>query len=187
LRAVTLFGLQAGYWYAFIIYWLLLAGITLYLVDLKNIFKLYRNPVKSPIGWILAAFLPAVATFFVSFLPSFFQLTFPLMLLTIFSAMFNGFLEELFWRGLTIDSEVLNRKLVAVASCTGFFLWHFSLAYLPGIEFEGGPIALLGGALLMGILWQLVSLKTNSLVYNTIAHILVNIFAFSTLILQNWM
>ncbi|NOU18438.1 MAG: CPBP family intramembrane metalloprotease [Bacteroidales bacterium] len=179
-------GLQSGYWVSSIIYWIIISSFTLYYLGFQGILELYKvNKSKTQL-WGLIAFIPVIGTFFVSFIPSFPQLRVSLMILTISTGIINGTCEELFWRGLTLKTEFKNKYIVIVASTIGFGLWHLTLATISGLKFQGGIGALVGGAFFMGILWQFVATKTNNIFLVTLAHILVNIFAFSTLILENW-
>lgn len=67
-----------------------------------------------------------------------------------------------------------------------FTAWHIALALLPGIHYEGGAGALIGGAGFLGLLWGLAVWRTRDLRSVTIAHVLTNTFAFSGLVLANW-
>lgn len=179
-------GLQLGYWVSSIIYWMIIFSFSLYYLGFRGIINLYMANKSRTQLWGLIAFIPVFGTFFVSFIPSFPQLRTSLMILTISTGIINGTCEELFWRGLTLKTEFKNKYVVIIASVIGFGLWHLTLATISGLKFQGGIGALVGGALFMGILWQFVATKTNNIFFVTLAHILVNIFAFSTLILDNW-
>jgi len=179
-------GLQLGYWLSTMIYWIIISSFALYYLGFHGIFDLYKINKSKIQLWGLIAFIPVIGTFFISFIPSFPQLRTSLMILTISTGIINGTCEELFWRGLTLKTEYRNKYVVIIASCFGFGLWHLTLATINGLKFQGGIGALVGGAFFMGILWQFVATKTNNIFLITLAHILVNIFAFSTLILDNW-
>jgi len=179
-------GLQLGYWVSTLVYWLIISSFTLYYLGFRGVFNLYRIDKSGAQLWGLIAFIPVIATFFVSFVSSFPQLKTSFMVLTIITGIINGTCEELFWRGLTLKTEFKSKYAVIIASIIGFSLWHLTLAMTAGLKYQGGFMALIGGAFFMGILWQFVAIKTKNIFFITIAHILVNIFAFSTLILENW-
>lgn len=179
-------GVRSGYWLSMSIYWVIIIAFTLYFLGFRGIRKLYQPDKSAPQIWGWLAFIPVIATFFVSFLPSFFHLKMSLMILTISTGVINGTCEELFWRGLTLTTENKYKSLVIAASLIGFGFWHFTLARIDGLKYQGGIGALIGGAIFMGILWQFVTTKTKNILYSTVAHILVNIFAFSAMILANW-
>ena len=177
---------RLGYWIGNSIYWLIITAFSIYYFGPGNIARRYRTDKSKANWWSLAAFIPVVATFFIAFIPSFPKLTVSLMILTIFSGIINGTCEELFWRGLTLQTAFKRKHIVIVFSLLGFGMWHLTLATVPGISYQGGVPALVGGAVFMGIIWQFVVLKTNNILHVTVAHVLTNIFAFSTLILENW-
>jgi membrane protease YdiL (CAAX protease family) len=180
------FGLQIGYWISSGFYWIIILSFSIYFIGFKELFELYRFKKSQLQLWGLLAYIPVIGTLFVSFIPSFPKLKQSLIALTIITGIINGTSEELFWRGLTLRTEIKNKNLVYLSSMIGFGLWHFTLAMINGLKIQGGIGALVGGAFFMGILWQFVAIKTNNIFHVTLAHILVNIFAFSTLILDNW-
>ena len=86
----------------------------------------------------------------------------------------NGFSEEFFWRGayLAEGRGVLWFQTLGVVL---FGLWHIPIAFAPGITYEGGPVALLSGALALGVFWSVIANKTGSTGWNTVSHIMTNI------------
>jgi hypothetical protein len=122
---------------------------------------------------------------FIAFLPSIPGLTVAMWGLLCLSALCNGVLEEAFWRGVFV-SQFDDIWRAYVLPCTFFVLWHVTLAAMPGMHYHGGGTALIGGAAVFGIVWGFVSWRQRSIFITTIAHVLVNFFAFSGLILENW-
>jgi len=179
-------GFQKGYWLTFGIYWILLVSFTFFYLGTKKVKSLYKPDKTKKQLWNVLAFIPVVAVFFVSFVHSAPLLKTPFLLLAIAMGTLNGICEELFWRGLTVKNQGEHKTLVVIFSLCGFGLWHFTLSTIEGINYQGGILSLVGGAVAMGIIWQIVVTKTNNILYATLAHILVNVFAFSTLILENW-
>jgi len=158
-------GLQLGYWVSTIIYWIIISSFSLYYFGFQRISNLYKFNRSRTQLWGLIAFIPVIATFFVSFIPSFHQLRASLMILTISTGIINGTCEELFWRGLTLKTEFKNKYIVIFASSIGFGLWHLTLATITGLRYQGGIGALVGGAFFMGIIWQFVATKTNNIFF----------------------
>ena len=72
-----------------------------------------------------------------------------------------------------------------VVSSVLFGMWHISLWYLKGITYHGGFAALVGGAFAMGLLWSYSARKLKNITLCIYAHILVNIFAFTGLFVDN--
>lgn len=130
--------------------------------------------------------IPVFATFFVAFLPTIEHFTNKLFFITLIYALLNGFLEEMFWR-FTYNKMFGNNILLAFVIPTIIFsCWHFALLFAKGISYHGGAMALVGGACFMGILWGITMYKTKNVKIIILAHIVVNFFAFSQLIYQNW-
>jgi membrane protease YdiL (CAAX protease family) len=179
-------GAIKGFWIALIIYWLLILSLAVGFIGISGIIQLYKLKKSKSLLWGLLAFIPVIGTFFVSFLPSFHHLNNQFVILVLTAGFLNGICEELFWRGMTLGTEIRNRSVVILASLLGFGACHIPLALVKGLHYQGGVLALIGGAVVMGILWQFVAIRTKSIVFVTIAHILVNVFAFSTLVLHNW-
>ena len=61
---------------------------------------------------------------------------------------------------------------------------HFAFLRL-GLDYQGGALALVGGAAVMGALWTVVAVKTESVRPSIVAHQLVNTLAFSSLFTNN--
>ena len=53
------------------------------------------------------------------------------------------------------------------------------------MNYQGGFIALVGGAYIMGMLWCFISRKVQNIKYCIMAHVFVNFFAFTGLFVQN--
>jgi membrane protease YdiL (CAAX protease family) len=100
-------------------------------------------------------------------------------------SIFNGSIEEVYWRGLYIKIFKENRYLILIVSPLLFALMHGSFLAIKGVTYQGGIFALIGGALFMGVLWSYVSLKLESLRYGIAGHILVNVLAFTGLFAEN--
>lgn len=179
-----LFGKTVGYIVPYGIYLLcLLIGIILFG---KNHNKIIKQAYKCNLSYYILAFIPAIATFFVAFVPTFKHLTIEVFIITLIYAILNGTLEELFWR-LTYNKVFKKNLIFAYIIPTIIFsCWHFALLGAVGITYEGGALALVGGASIMGLIWGLVMYRTQNIHIVIMAHILTNFFAFSQLIYQNW-
>ncbi len=132
-----------------------------------------------------AAFLPVIGVFFVSFVPNAAQLTPDAILLLILMAGINGAIEELYWRGMYIYEFNNNWRGNLIISPLLFGAYHISLWFIKGMTYQGGFFALVGGAFVMGLLWAGVAWKTGNIRACTFAHILVNLFAFTGLFVEN--
>lgn len=179
------YGKTIGYFIPYGIYlMILLIGIVLF----KGKEKKESSDNISSYGGIFYAlsFVPVIATFFVAFLPTLPHITFKLLLILIPYAIINGTLEELFWR-FTFNRQFSNDILCAyIVPSIIFTCWHFALACAQGVSYNGGTLALVGGAGVMGAIWGLTMLKTKNVKVIICAHVIVNFFAFSQLLYENW-
>jgi len=182
-------GSKGGYVVGFLLYWTyslltvcLVAGFNW--AYIKNmVSNSYNNKYANIFNVI--AFLPVVGVFFVAFLPNVAKLTLATSALLAFMAIFNGTIEEIYWRGLyTVEYKNDGR--------VGFFIpvflfgaWHFSLWFARGLTYQGGAIALIGGASFMGLLWAWVTRSVGNIRACVLAHVLVNLFAFTGLFVEN--
>jgi membrane protease YdiL (CAAX protease family) len=144
-----------------------------------------RHSSKSA-TWIgLAAFIPAFGVFFVSFLPNAAKLTLSTGALLLVMVLLNGFIEELYWRGLYLVEFPDNSRIGFLFSWLLFGAWHISLWFSKGILYKDGFAALVGGAYGLGLLWTWVARSNGNLRTVVPAHILVNLFAFTALFIDN--
>ena len=96
-------------------------------------------------------------------------------------AVINAPLEEAAWRGAYITTFSDRPVLGYVLSSALFALWHVPLALVAGVEFPGGPMALIGGAAGLGLFWGAIAWATRRIGWVAIAHTITNIFAFAGL------
>jgi len=172
----------AGYWvYCLVIGGLVSGG------DMTAIKSLWRNQNSGKYTtWIsLAAFIPVLGLFFVSFLPNAAQLTLSTGILLVVVALLNGFIEELYWRGLYLLEYPDNSHIGFIFSWLLFGAWHISLWFAKGVIYKDGFLALVGGAYGLGLLWTWVARSNGNLKSVVPAHILVNLFAFTALFVDN--
>lgn len=97
----------------------------------------------------------------------------------------NGPLEEIAWRGGFMTRFANRPRLGFWLGWLLFTLWHVPLALSHGIVFEGGWMALLGGAAALGLFWNWIAWRTGSVFWTSIAHALTNIMAFWVLFNAN--
>jgi len=136
--------------------------------------------------WIgFAAFIPALGVFFVSFLPNVARLTISTGILLLVMAVLNGSIEEFYWRGLYLLEYRDNARIGFFLSTLLFGAWHFSVWSARGMVYKDGMLALIGGAYVMGLLWAWVARAQGNIRAVVSAHVLVNLFAFTSLFLDN--
>ncbi len=136
--------------------------------------------------WIgLAAFLPALGVFFVSFLPNVAKLTLSAGVLLVGMVLLNGFIEELYWRGLYLLEYPDDPRIGFLLAWILFGAWHVSLWFARGMIYKDGFLALVGGAYGLGLIWTWVARSNRNLRTVIPAHILANLFAFTALFVDN--
>ncbi len=178
------YGKTVGYFLPYAIYlMILLCGSTIF--TKKKCENSSHTSNNKHIYYVLA-FVPAIATFLVAFLPTVNYIKFDLLLVLLIYSVLNGFLEELFWR-FTFNRRFENDIVGACIIPTVIFsCWHFALLFATGVSYHGGAFALVGGATVMGAIWGIVMFKTKNIKVVISAHVLTNFFAFSQLLYQNW-
>jgi membrane protease YdiL (CAAX protease family) len=184
-----LLGPKGGYIAGFLGYWAYCL-ITAWLVSgsdlgyFKAIWNRQRN--RKYAAWIgLAAFIPAFGVFFVSFLPNVAKLSLSAAALLIAMASLNGFIEELYWRGLYLLEYPNDARIGFILSWLLFGAWHISLWFARGIIYKDGFLALVGGSYGLGLIWTWVARSNGNLRAVVPAHILANLFAFTALFVDN--
>jgi hypothetical protein len=178
----------AAFVFAMLAYWAYLAIVTTVVVikdrSLAKRLRALLGPSRAPLFGALA-FVPIGGAFFVAFLPIVGALKATTLLVAAAIGVVNGALEEVYWRGVTLASvEGRGKWIRYVAAATLFTIFHFAFLQL-GLDYQGGALALVGGAGVMGALWTLVAVKTESVRPSIVAHQLVNTLAFSSLFTNN--
>jgi uncharacterized protein len=172
----------AGYW----VYCLVIVGLVSggKLETLKTLWNTQNN--GKYIKWIsLLAFVPVFGVFFVSFLPNVAQLSLSTGVLLIIVVALNGSIEELYWRGLYLLEYPENSRIGFLFSWLLFGAWHVSLWFARGMIYKEGFLALVGGAYMLGLIWTWVARSNGNLKAVIPSHILVNLFAFTALFVDN--
>ena len=182
-------GPKGGYILGFLGYWAycLITALLVCGSDLEYFKAMWdRQRHHKYATWIaLAAFLPAVGVFFVSFLPNVAKLSLSTGLLLIVMVSLNGFIEELYWRGLYLLEYPDDTRIGFILSWLLFGAWHISLWFSRGIVYKDGFLALVGGAYMLGLIWTWVARSNGNLRAVVPAHILANLFAFTALFVDN--
>lgn len=127
--------------------------------------------------------IPAVGTLFVAFIPSISAFTPFTFLILLIVAVCDGLAEELFWRGTFIAAYKTDKIRTFVYPALFFGIWHLSLTSVRVIQYHG----CVGGAFMLGAIWGWVAYKQQSIFMTTLSDVLVNFFAFSELIADNWL
>lgn len=178
------YGKAVGYFLPYGIY------LTILLLGVVLFNKRGNEPTKIRSSYkymyYILSFIPILATFYVAFLPTLPNIKLDLLVLLLVYALLNGTLEELFWRGTfgkMFDNDI---KCAYIIPTIIFTCWHFALLFANGVVYHGSMLALVGGAGVMGAIWGLTMFKTKNIKIVLCAHVVVNFFAFSQLLYENW-
>ncbi len=180
------FGPQKGYLAGFVVYWSYCFAFVLILSKNGELLERLRFKINSKraLLYSVLTFIPIGGAIYVNFLPYVHLITLQISLLVIVTSIVNGVVEELYWRGLYLV-EFQSKAFVGLWLATFLFgLWHVALYTIGEISY-GGFFALVFGSTFMGLLWAFCSRKLQSIACSVIAHVLVNVFAFTGLYIQN--
>ena len=185
--STKLFGAQQGYLAGFIVYWSYCIAFIIILSKnnnkLRELLKLKANS-KQALLYSALCFIPIFGAIFVNFLPYTHLITLQIGLLVLVTSLVNGVVEELYWRGLYLV-EFKEKAIVGLWLTTFLFgAWHIALYTISEISY-GGFAPLVLGAAFMGLLWGFCSRQLESIASPMLAHVLVNIFAFTGLYIEN--
>lgn len=180
-------GAQSGFMASLVLYWL---GFCLPVIAIHVWPRRSERLFSERLAWrhwfvpmVLLVQVGLVAL--VAFVPNTALLTTHGAMLAALIAIVNAPLEETAWRGgfMTVFADRPR---------TGFWLgwllftaWHAPLLLAHGMVFDGGWIALVGGASVLGLLWSAIAWRTGSVFWVILAHGLTNVLTFWVLFEQN--
>jgi membrane protease YdiL (CAAX protease family) len=165
----------------FVIYWGLLFIIVIMFAGVSCI----KNWLQKPVGKISFFILSVVVGFipFSIFITNLHIITLPLLLLSIPFVLLNPFFEQLYWRGFILDYTFSSKVLSSIYSSILFILNHL---FVCGVFSYGNRnIFLVGSLAVMSTVWCIVRIKTKSLWWCIISHILVDIFNLVVFVMLN--
>lgn len=178
---------RAGYLFSMTAYWLMFCLPVIGLHALPgNDGRLFSEKLPWRDWWLIPLLLVQVGVVAIAnFVPNTAILTSGSMYLAMLIAAINGPLEEMAWRGGFLGTFRDRPRLGFWLGWALFTAWHIPLALSVGVVFDGGALALIGGAAGLGLLWSWVAWRTGSVFYASIAHGLTNLFAFWVLFSRN--
>lgn len=178
---------RAGYLFSMTAYWMMFCLPVIGLHALPgNDGRLFSEKLPWRDWWLIPLLLVQVGVVAVAnFVPNTAILTSGSMYLAMLIAAINGPLEEMAWRGGFLGTFRDRPRLGFWLGWALFTAWHIPLALSVGVVFDGGALALIGGAAGLGLLWSWVAWRTGSVFYASIAHGLTNLFAFWVLFSRN--
>ena len=164
-----------GGWYAGLaVYWLLWGLLfPVLLLGKQAMLDLFRPPTAGLPAVLLAA-VPVLFAAIGRFLPGMrYEKSARWALLALLgTAVANGVLEELLWRGTSLALFPDNMLLGVLWPSLGFGLWH----YAPGsVSSKGRVVGLMVGAALLGLFLSFLVRQTGSLWWAILSHTLAGI------------
>lgn len=168
------------------IYWLGCWLVTLLDGPLRSRLALFRSTASRRPGEIAVTWVPAIAVGVIAFLPAASALSPTIVVAAAVVAVINAITEETLWRGAFIMRFPDNFRLGVLLPLVPFASWHLALALIPIDYGPGGPVALVGGAGVLGLLWGWVVWRTRNLRSVVLAHAVTNFFGFAAVGASNW-
>ena len=133
--------------------------------------ELFRHKKFNKPLWLVFIF-PIVMTFIGRFVMSYDQADLWGRILLFFMAFANGIMEEVLWRGVFITLFPGNIKWSVIWPTIWFALWHLA----PGsISISFSPWVLMAGAAVFGACWGWLAMKSKSIRWSAISHILTGL------------
>ena len=185
--ALTAWHPQHGYLFALTFYWLFfcLPVIGWHALEGSD-GRLFTEKLRWRDWWIIPLLLVQVSIVaLANFVPNTPILTQGSMYLALLIAAINGPLEEMARRGGFLGTFRDKPRLGFWLGWALFTAWHIPLALSHDIVFDGGALALVGGASALGLFWAWIAWRTGSVFYVSLAHMLTNVFAFWVLFARN--
>lgn len=178
---------QYGYLFALTFYWLFFCMPVIGWHALPgDDGRLFSEKLPWRDWWLLPLLLVQVGVMvLLAFAPNTALFTSGGMWMALLFAAINGPLEEIAWRGGFLGTFRDRPRLGFWLGWALFTAWHIPLALSSGIVFDGGIVALVGGAAGLGLFWNWIAWRTGSVFYVSMAHTLTNILAFWVLFDRN--
>ncbi|MTI67647.1 MAG: CPBP family intramembrane metalloprotease [Firmicutes bacterium] len=96
----------------------------------------------------------------------------------------NPLFEEVYWRGVLLNTLPFRKKWIAIFYSTLLFVLSHKLIWgVFSIGYNSLLVTLM--FIIMGIVWSIIYLKTKSLWYCYISHVLIDLFSLSVFMLLN--
>jgi membrane protease YdiL (CAAX protease family) len=186
--AVSLAGEQLGHLTGFMFYWVL-GGIVLPITLVGRdgygaLFAARPTRYSIPLIAMLVLLAAPIVFGFLFVFPSLFPLDSTLVLVGIAGyAMVNGTLEEVFWRGVFARRFPANAWLGVIYPGVMFGLWQL----VPWMVFPTWPVlpawVILAVAIPVGLLYNWVAWRTQTIRWTAIAHVLTNLSGIGALLI----
>lgn len=165
-----------------ICYWTVMSVVVLKTEGLRKVRNMFQKP-KGKKSWNLPAIFACIIPLPILLLNlSLLKLDYILILWILF-ALLNPVFEEIFWRGFLIDNLSMPKW---GACCYAVFLFVISHPIMWGcFSIANRSWMTIVSLALMGLAWSIVYIKTGSLRWCVVSHVLVDIFNLSVYVFLN--
>ena len=165
-----------------IIYWFLSFIIALGVTGKKSI-KDYFNKPSGNIGWLILSIIIGFIPFSILLLNLRLLNSFTVIGLWVLFSVFNPFFEEIYWRGFLLKNTFRSKALSSIYSTFLFVISHLCIWGI--FSYGNRNVFTIISLTIMGITWCIIKIKTKSLWWNIISHILVDFFNLSVFVFLN--
>lgn len=168
---------RLAYLLGFLFYWIGWCFLfPLWVVGWSGLRRMFvdRRPRFTQRAWIGLACLivPLLLAYGYEFPRAVQQANLPIVLLSAVISVVNGAAEEVLWRGTYSQVFPEDRLLGWLYPSLGFAVWHIAPQTVFPNTRPGGMISLVVTALVIGLMWGWISLRTRSIRWATLSHIL---------------
>lgn len=172
-----LLGTKLGYLSGFLFYWSVWCFLfPLWVVGWDGLREMFRDRRDrfTRRAWLGIACLviPLLLAYAYEFPRAVQDANLPILLLSAVISIVNGAGEEVLWRGTYATVFPENKVLGWLYPSLGFAVWHIAPQSVFANTRPGGVMSLVAVALVIGLMWGWVSLKTRSVRWTTLSHIL---------------
>lgn len=179
INFVHLWGLKEGYLFSMAFYWVFWCLLIPYILIGRNGLKeLFTSGCSNfrKLRWLdmlLLIIPPLMAVLFGPFLNRISRVTMIIGILSFVLAVINAISEEILWRGVYVKLFPKKYFFGYIYPTIGFMIWHLAPnAVNPSSQ---GVIPFVAGAGFIALCWGLVALRTNSIRWTIISHIILDL------------
>jgi membrane protease YdiL (CAAX protease family) len=168
-----------------LIYWGILALFIILKKDTKSIVRRWLKPAKGNILWSIIPFFFVVMTLPMLIANWHFLANLEVLIPLIIFTAINPFMEEFFWRGLTLDTlEKWPFWAKVLYSSVIFTMIHPLVIGIFSIA--NRMVIFLFTTLFLSVIFAIVYIKTSSLRWLILAHLLLDFLGISTAVFLNY-
>lgn len=165
-------GHEVAWWLGFFVYWPLYCVLFPVMILGKKEFRtLFAHKRLGFLGLLFLLF-PPIIVFIGRFIMEYDQAGTLGRIILVFHAFGNGILEEILWRGVSIKLFPDSKVWGVYWPSLWFGIWHLA----PGsVSTTFSPWALMAGAVVFGLSWGMLAMKTKTIRWSIVSHTLTGL------------